>query len=269
MMVKQLSLGVFGILTWVHLASAPASAEWFIDLYGGGGFIESNDVSLKKKFNLLDEVGLPDDLGPATLRVRATLRDVKAKDFPAGGMRFGYWFESVPYVGLGLDVFMYDLGTKRQRVKADANADLDVEFDDESFHLDAGTSLPVTIPAFTFPLTAVVAPLELMVRWPLLVNADFPKGRLQPYLTAAPAILFTDTDPEVVLGAKVGTGLAWQFHKHFALFAEYRFTHFSPEVKRGSFTLIDQGGIRVKIRKPKIATDLNTHYVLAGISMRF
>ena len=269
MVRTKLLLMVIFMLTWVVMLTGPTSAEWFIDLYGGGGFIESNDVSLKKKFNLLNEAGLPDDLGTATLRVRATLRDVKAKDFPTGGMRFGYWFESVPYVGLGLDVFMYDLGTKRQRVQADANADLDVEFDDESFHLDAGTRLPVTIPAFTFPLTAVVAPLELMVRWPLLVNADFPKGRLQPYLTAAPSILFTDEDPEVTLGVKVGTGLAWQFHKHFALFTEYRFTHFSPEVRRGSFTLIDQGGVTVKVRKPKVATDLNTHYVIAGISFRF
>ncbi len=46
----------------------------------------------------------------ATARVRATLRGVKAKDFPAGGMRFGYWFESAPYVGLGLDMFMFGVG---------------------------------------------------------------------------------------------------------------------------------------------------------------
>ena len=32
---------------------------------------------------------------------------------------------------------------------------------------------------------------------------------------------------------------------------------------------IDQGGVTVKVRKPKVATDLNTHYVLAGISFRF
>jgi opacity protein-like surface antigen len=241
---------------------APASAEWYFDVYGGGGFIENNDVTLRKKFSIANE------LGSATLRLRATLRDVEASDFGTVGARFGYWLESVPYTGIGLDAFMVDLDTPRQTVKADANATLDVEVDDKTFHLDQGISLPVRIPRFTFPTTAVASAVDFMFRYPFLIDAESPKGRLQPYFNISPALFFTDAAPDVELGVKVGTGVAWQFHKYVALFVEYRFTHFSPEVERGSFR-ITQSGVSVKIRNPKVETDLNTHYILAGLSLRF
>ncbi|MEW6296295.1 MAG: hypothetical protein AB1671_00955 [Thermodesulfobacteriota bacterium] len=269
MFPKRLLFLVSWVFTSWAVVPGPVSAEWFLDLYGGGGFIERNDVTLSKKLNLVDEGGLPSDLGTATLRLRAALRDVRADDFAAGGLRFGYWLESVPYVGFALDAFIFELGIPRQTVVADANASLDVEIEDRTFHLDVGTRLPVRLPSFSFPTTAITSSPSVMLRWPVLVNADFPKGRLQPYFTTGPSLLFTDTDPDVSLGVKVGAGLAWQFHRHFALFTEYRFTHFSPEVEKGSLTLIDQSGVRVKIRDPKVETDLNTHYVIAGISFRF
>lgn len=269
MRAKTLSWLTFWAFVGWTIVPGPVSAEWFLDVYGGGGFIDSNDVSIKKKLNLFEEVGLPSDLGIATLRLRATLRDVRADDFATGGLRFGYWLESVPYVGFALDAFIFDLGIPRQTVVVDANASLDVEIEDVTFRLDEGIRLPVRLPSVSFPTTAITSSPSVMLRWPTLVSTDFPKGRLQPYLTVGPSLLFTDTDPEVSLGVKVGTGLAWQLHRRLALFVEYRFTHFSPEVETGSVTLIDQSGVRVKIRDPKIETDLNTHYVIAGISFRF
>jgi opacity protein-like surface antigen len=103
-----------------------------------------------------------------------------------------------------------------------------------------------------------------MLRRPVWASAAFPHGQLQPYLTAGPALLYTEVDPDVELGVKVGVGLAWQFHQHFALFGEYRFTHFSPEVDTGG---LDVGG--VETGDLDVEADLNTHYFLAGISFRF
>jgi opacity protein-like surface antigen len=248
--------------TFLSVLALPASAEWYFDVYGGGGFIESNDVKLRKNFRVAN------DLGSASLRTRATLRDVKADDFATVGGRVGYWLESFPYSGIGLDVFLFDLDIPRQTVKADANANLDVKIGTRTFHLDQGVRLPVRIPAVTFPTTAVASSVDFMFRYPLLIDTAFPKGRLQPYFSVAPALLFTDAAPDVELGVKVGTGLFWQFHKNLALFTEYRFTHFSPEVERGSFR-ISQNGVGVRIRNPKIETELNTHYILAGVSFRF
>ncbi len=56
----KLSLIVINTLIWAVMLTGSVSAEWYMDVYGGGGFIESADVSLrKKKLNLSGEVGHP------------------------------------------------------------------------------------------------------------------------------------------------------------------------------------------------------------------
>ena len=79
-----------------------------------------------------------------------------------------------------------------------------------------------------------------------------------------PALLFTDPEPDVTLGVKVSGGLAWQFHPRFALFGEYRFTHFRPEVEVEGVSIGP-----LETRDLKIEADVDTHYVLAGLSLRF
>jgi opacity protein-like surface antigen len=85
-----------------------------------------------------------------------------------------------------------------------------------------------------------------------------------PTLRAGPAFLLTDVDPEFTLGVKVGAGLSWQLHRHVALFGEYRFTHFSPEIETGGVVVgpVETGDLEIE-------TDVNTHHVLAGLSFRF
>jgi len=56
-----------------------------------------------------------------------------------------------------------------------------------------------------------------------------------------------------------GVGAAWQFTKLIAAFAEYRYTHFSPE-----FTFRDD-----VLGSATLSTDVNTHYLLMGVSFRF
>jgi len=58
---------------------------------------------------------------------------------------------------------------------------------------------------------------------------------------------------------KVGVGAAWQFTKLIAAFAEYRFTHFSPEF---TFRVTALGSAT-------LSTERNTHYLLMGVSLRF
>ena len=57
---------------------------------------------------------------------------------------------------------------------------------------------------------------------------------------------------------QAGTGLAWQFHSSWALFTEYRFTHFDSGFR---FSLLGS--------KAKEDRDIKTHRALVGISYRF
>jgi opacity protein-like surface antigen len=109
----------------------------------------------------------------------------------------------------------------------------------------------------------VIAP-EIMLRRPLLTSPAFPNGRLQPYMTVAPALLLTDYDPNITVGIKAGAGLAWQFYRHVALVAEYRFTYFEFDTNNATLLVED-----VMIEQPDIEADLQTHFIVAGVSFRF
>jgi len=213
--------------------AAPATAEWFGDFYLGGAFTEKHDVDTNS----------------------VTTLDVRFDKSFAGGARGGYWFpfELGPLnFGVGLDISHFRPDISRQTRSFCSRFCVSGQFDD----LD---------------LSVWTVGFDAMLRFPLLKSSQFPTGQLQPYITVGPAIFVThaedrrnfepsnqdDTDTSV--GVKVGLGAAWQFTKLIAAFAEYRFTHFSPE-----FTFRDNA-----LGSATLSTDLNTHYLLMGVSLRF
>ena len=218
-------------LAGLILAAEPASAEWFADLYVGGGFTPSTDVSVATESVPMDDVslpGLPVAIDLPSVPLRLDLDDVGTDDFVAFGIRLGRWFEAVPDVGLAVDMFHFAPEIRAQRVRATAAADLGGIIDDLPIGVSPGISGPVRLPDIELSATAVIS-FDVMLRRPLLRSPEFPHGRLQPYIGVGPALLFTDPEPDVTVGVKVSGGLAWQFHPRFALFGEYRFTTSAPK----------------------------------------
>jgi opacity protein-like surface antigen len=221
------------------LLAGPASAEWLVDLYGGGAFTQSSDLSITGD--------LPGVSG------NVTLPDVEFDTTFVGGLRAGYWFgepsfEGLSIFGIALDVWYFQPNTGA----ASANVNgVNVSTND----------LAVKVAALS---------VDLMFRAPYLVSPEFPQGRLQIYVLGGPAVFYTTvdgggisvdfvrrvdiSDSDISLGLKVGYGVTWLFTKNIGGFAEYRFTHVSPEISEGSV---------------RLETDLNTHHVMAGISLRF
>lgn len=245
------------MLVWLIGSAQLTSAEWFVDLYGGGGFVQNNDVSIEK-----DVTGQ----GLSVSFIQAVLKDLDIDEFATGGLRVGYWFNTGRAigldVGLGFDAFVFQLDTSSQTVRSNANVEIEMGVANERFVIPAGNGQTTQLPSIKGDPTAVVS-FEFMLRRPLLTSSQFPQGRLQPQLTVAPALLFTDTDFAITLGVKVGAGLAWQFHPHIALFVEYRFTYFQLDVR--DTALLVEG---VVIRNPDVEIDLFTHHVIAGLSFR-
>jgi outer membrane protein with beta-barrel domain len=201
---------------WVAAVLFPAgvSAEWFGDLYLGAAFTQRHEVTLES---------------PAGDEHLSNIGFNRSAIF---GGRGGYWFD---YIGFGLDVSHFRPDT-----------------------------IPSSLKRFDLYVTPIAA--VLMVRWPLLVDGEYPHGRLQPYIAVGPAAAYIegkDTtnffpnnqyDADFFIGGQGGAGLAWQLQRNIALFGEYRFTHFSPELHFSPNTL---------------RTDLDTHNVVFGISLRF
>jgi opacity protein-like surface antigen len=156
------------------------------------------------------------------------------------GGRFGYWFEKLPSLGVSLDLSYFKAEGER------------AEFD-------------------VVPLS-----LLLMLRWPLFKSENFPKGKLQPYAGVGPGYFFTSSRVNFrpalqdsvsgssdEIGFDVRAGLSWQFHKHWAIFGEYRYTDVKIDLKQEDYLAIFSG------TDESTKTHLKSNHFLAGISYRF
>jgi opacity protein-like surface antigen len=215
----------------------PAQAEWAADLYGGVAWVQS--------FNL--DVSGRDDAGSS---VNGTLFDVDSDPGFTVGARGGYWFDSLPFLGLGLDLFLFVVPVPNQTVQASAS--FTGQFlGGRIVSAEGQARLPSeSLPGLGF------SP-ELRLRWPLLTSPEFPTGRLQPYFTGGPAWGFTvkNSDISLVTGGKIGVGTSYSVLPFLALFAEYRFLFFP------NFEVVD--------RHLTYKADINNHNLIFGISFRF
>jgi opacity protein-like surface antigen len=207
-----------------------ARAEWFLDVYGGESTTRDASVTAE-----ITSYGV--------LMATTTESHTEKVDFDTSftmGGRLGYWFEKLPWLGASLDLSYF----KAEGEKA--------EFD-------------------VVPLS-----LLLMLRWPLFKSENFPKGRLQPYAGVGPGYFFTSSRanfrPDLQdsvsgssdeVGFDVRTGLSWQFHKHWAIFGEYRYTDVKIDFTQEDFLPIFSG------TDESMNTHLKTNHFLLGISYRF
>lgn len=123
----------------VALVGAPASAEWFGDLFVGGAFTERSEPSAT-----LPVFGVPTTL---------TTKELHHDDSVVFGGRVGYWLEPFPYVGLALDVSHFTPDAPAQTRTVVFNPDL------------FGASGPAPAKKVDIGVTAIA--FDLMLRWPL------------------------------------------------------------------------------------------------------
>jgi hypothetical protein len=205
--------------------AVPAGAEVFLDVYAGYALTADTDIETR-----LD--------GAET-----TLADVELDDSFVVGGRLGYWFTTVPFFGLALDVsyFRPDIGAQTVRTS---------------------TGAPLALGAADVHVVNVGP--QLLVKLPLPV--------VKPYAFAGPAAFVTvvengggvlglagdDTAADAALGLKAGVGIRFVFFGFLGVFAEYQFTRFSPEVEFSS------GGVRRRVE-----ADVETHHGVIGATIQF
>lgn len=220
------------------VVAPPADAEWTVDFYGGPSWTESTDLRATGR----------DDTGFA---IDATIFDIKTDTGVTFGLRGGYWLESVPFLGFGMDLFFFSVPVPSQT--ATATGTLTSEIFDKQISIDASGQARVpsgTLPGFAF------SP-EIRLRLPLLTSKAFPKGMIQPYVAAGPAWALTleDDNPDLVIGGKIGAGVSVNLLRFLALFTEYRYTFFP--------------NFNATTRNVNYEADINTHNLVFGVSLRF
>jgi hypothetical protein len=213
------------------LSARPAAGEPFLDLYAGAAQTESATVKAGQRdcnFGFFFAT-----CGPETEATQGADFDLAA----TYGIRGGYWFETVPWLGIAGDLSTFEADSDNVRFRI-------------------------------VPFTILV-----MARLPLLTTDDIPRGRVQPYAGVGPSLFYqkatVDFRPEVSrkvglesidLGLDVRAGLTWQFHRRVGLFGEYRFTYLPISTDSDS----DFGPT-----EERVDAKLNTHHVLLGVSIRF
>ena len=159
------------------------------------------------------------------------------------GYRFGYWLDFFHYLGFAADLSYFEAESEK------------VDF----------SIVPFSI--------------LFMLRWPLLTSAEYPHGKIQPYLGGGPSLIYYDmsVDLRPTVSEKVSdwsfedgwdfrAGLLWQFHTNFGIFGEYRYTHYKINYKDETEEWILGFEPRTRL---KVETTLETHHFLTGIAFRF
>lgn len=194
--------------------AAPAAAEGFLDVYGGGAFTQDDSATL----------------GTFGTRLRTNAR---FENSPVLGGRLGLWLKAIPVLGGAIDVSAY-------------NADGEDGFD------------PTDIDVY--PLSALV-----MVRVPLLEEDDFPDGRVQPYAALGPSLVVSNLQIPAVfdettadLGVDARLGVTGMLTERVGFFFEWRYLHFEPNYEN-----------RISGAPVRFGTEIGTHFLQAGISLRF
>ncbi|HZP35475.1 MAG TPA: outer membrane beta-barrel protein [Methylomirabilota bacterium] len=241
-MIKR-GLAVLAAIVSLGLGAAPASAEWFADVFAGLSFTRDHDVKIH-------------DFGIGT----GTYEDVEFDRSLAWGGRAGRYFDSLPFLGLAVDFFRYNPDIGGQSVQL------------RGCFFPGGSCGSGSGGTGRFDVEVTALSVDLMLRLPLLKSDDAPWGRLQPYVAVGPPLYITnvtprntrnfrnhDDDTDLSVGYKLAGGVAFQIFKNLALFGEYRFTHVSPEVE-----LRD-----ANIGRTTLRTDLDTHSALIGLSARW
>ena len=210
-----------------------------------GGLAKIEDSDVQVRESNVPQLGL----GPATSQTFKAEGKFK-NSFTVGG-RVTYWTQRFPWLGAA--------------------------FDSSYFKADAKNG-NIEIPVYGFSLL-------MMMRYPLLVNEQFPQGRLQPYLGFGPEFAFGKIkaefeengfkrkieESEGAIGVDVRTGLLWKLDQHWGIFTEYRFAYLNYDSKDSDnfFCIGDKNDCPESIKLEDFEAKLTTHHFLMGISFRF
>jgi len=215
-------LALGAALSIVALQPTISAAEPFSDLYLGYSMTSDESYVVN---------GLP--LPPSLICVTSC----SSAKSPIGGIRVGYWFERLPWLGVAGDF--------------------------SAFIASWGIESPYEITAF--PITPL-----LMVRARLIKQDGYDNGRVQPYLAVGPSMYITtatvntgfaligtaqtDSATSVDIGFDGRLGVHIATAPWFGVILEYRYTYSKP-----SWDLLGAS----------VRTELSTNNFVVGISAHY
>ena len=235
---KPYSKMIIAVLAFTLGLPSIVLAEWYADIYSGAVFTKRTDLTVSSS------------LGTTT-----TFQDLYVNNSWTAGGRGGYWLDQLDWLGFGLDLFFFHLKAPSQSVQVTGSG-----------------SASTTLADWSLPALGIGFDV-LRLRAPLFRSEEYSHGRLQPFLSAGPALFVTwagqnrNVQPSdqqgtnVALGFKADAGVTVLLTQWLGLFAEYRYTHFTSKLEYQNNT-------------PAPATETykasyDSQHIIGGLTFRF
>jgi len=200
-----LSLG--GYMLWKNRLSQPPDAVGMLGYHGPGEFYFGG--FLGASFVNTANWSWEPIRSPSFLETQTAAKNVKTDPGPAGGLKVGYFFDRIPYLGLEGEGSLASNYRPRQQVAVKPPISNAPVFTEEQGNL---------IWSMAF---------HIVCRYGFLPDPDkdVPFGRLQPYIGIGPdvTVLYFQNDSCKNFGLDGEVGLRYMFTKNIAAFVEFKY----------------------------------------------
>lgn len=193
------------------------NGEFYAGGYLGAAFTPGQDLSYSDGIILNNGVSRPTGTGAATLFNNQFNTSL------VGGIKFGYFFHSVPYLGLEAESSYNNSSVNRQHLTINRPIQ--------------GYSV-ATVPQDSWGNWTNA--IHIVGRYGFMKDKDVPFGRLQPYLGIGPAlvVLYEDIDSAKNFAVDMMAGVRYMITKHISTFIEYKFNYqWGVEIEDHAFYL--------------------------------
>lgn len=177
-----------------------------------------------------------------------TARQMTIDPGVTGGIKLGYFLDSVPYLGVEAEG---SIGNHPQPSQT-------VALHPPLAGANAGRVSGQTLLSWTMAF-------HLMGRYGFLPDQEVPFGRLQPYVGLGPGLvmLYGEADSAKNFSLEVEAGVRYMFTKHLGGFLEYKFS------KQWSVELESQQLAPATVTANKAVFDFDRHQVVVGLAYHF
>jgi opacity protein-like surface antigen len=216
--------------------------EFYVGAYMGASFAPNQDLRY--------ESGAAINNGATITGVNPfTAFSSKFQTGVVGGLRFGYFFKTCPYIGLEADMNFSPNRIKSQMVTVSPA----VQGQNQ-----------VQLPNNDWVNWTTAG--HIVARYGFLKDGDVPFGRLQPYVGVGPAlvVMYDRVDSAKNLAIDVMVGLRYMMLKNVSAYVEYKYNHqFDAEMEGHNFFVNGAQGMG------KATLNYDLHRIVAGVAYHF